>query len=82
MGSQELGDAFRELGRLPRVDAKPLELTTALLGTWPLIFAVAMISLFLAARTGIDGFDLWKRLTLPSCVIVDPDAWAIRATLR
>lgn len=31
------------------------------------------ISLFVAARAGLDGFELWRRLTLPSFVVLDAE---------
>lgn len=32
-----------------------------------------VISLYVAAHSGVDGLDLWRRLGLPSVVVVDRD---------
>ena len=36
-----------------------------------------VISLVVARANGIDGFDLWRRLGLPSFVVVEPPAWRV-----
>jgi broad specificity phosphatase PhoE len=36
-----------------------------------------VISLAVARANGIDGFDLWRRLGLPSFVVVGPSDWRV-----
>ena len=36
-----------------------------------------VISLAVAMANGIDGFGLWRRLGLPSFVVVDPSDWRV-----
>jgi broad specificity phosphatase PhoE len=36
-----------------------------------------VISLFVAVRSGLDGFDLWGRLGLPSFVVLETSGWAV-----
>ncbi len=36
-----------------------------------------VISLLVARANAIDGFDLWRRLGLPSFVVVDPSDWRV-----
>ncbi len=36
-----------------------------------------VVSLAVARANGIDGFDLWRRLGLPSFVVIDPRDWRV-----
>lgn len=40
-----------------------------------------VISLFVAARTGQDGFALWKTLGLPSFVVLELNPWKVVAVV-
>lgn len=60
---------------LARFDAAVSAVLTAVPATDDVVIVShgTVISLYVAAHSGVDGWDLWRRLGLPSLVVLDRD---------
>ena len=75
------GDESASMTYLRFAEALDGEIARSPGGTLAAVSGGTAISLFLARRSGADGFALWQSLRLPMAFVLDRERWAIEATL-